>query len=160
MIIYDLMCGNAHRFEGWFRSGEEFQRQCAEAQLNCPHCGSAEVRRLPSAVAIGSAAGAEPPPLPRRQSAEQGAAGNAPSSPAATPLPGKTELALLYRQLVRTMHRMSEDVGPAFAEEARRMHHHETPERAIRGQATADECEALLDEGIAILPLPALPEEH
>jgi hypothetical protein len=33
------------------------------------------------------------------------------------------------------------------------MHHGEVPERAIRGQATADEAEQLLEEGIAVVPL-------
>ena len=37
------------------------------------------------------------------------------------------------------------------------MHHGETPERAIRGQASAQETSALLEEGIAVLPL-LLPE--
>ena len=51
----------------------------------------------------------------------------------------------------------TEDVGQRFAEEARRMHHGETEHRNIRGQASAEETEALLDEGIQIMPL-VLPE--
>ena len=38
------------------------------------------------------------------------------------------------------------DVGPRFAEEARRIHYGEAEERAIRGQATSDEAESLRDE--------------
>ena len=51
----------------------------------------------------------------------------------------------------------TEDVGPRFATEARRIHEGEAPERAIRGQATREETEALLDEGIPVLPLPLPP---
>ena len=34
------------------------------------------------------------------------------------------------------------------------MHHGEVQERAIRGQATLDEAMELLEEGIAVMPLP------
>ena len=51
----------------------------------------------------------------------------------------------------------TEDVGPRFAEEARRMHHGETPERHIRGQSTPQETRELLEEGIPVLPLPIPP---
>jgi len=48
----------------------------------------------------------------------------------------------------------TEDVGPQFAEEARKIHYGESEARHIRGQATREETEALLDEGIEVLPLP------
>ena len=44
-----------------------------------------------------------------------------------------------------------------FAEEARRMHYGETDERAIRGQATREEAQSLVEEGIAVMPLPVPP---
>ena len=48
----------------------------------------------------------------------------------------------------------TEDVGERFAEEARKMHYGESEERGIRGQATPAQTEELLDEGIAVMPLP------
>ena len=39
------------------------------------------------------------------------------------------------------------------------MHHGEVQDRAIRGQATAQEALQLLDEGIAVIPLPAAVKE-
>ena len=51
----------------------------------------------------------------------------------------------------------TEDVGSQFAEEARKIHYGEVKERGIRGQATREEADSLLDEGIAVVPLP-LPE--
>ena len=48
----------------------------------------------------------------------------------------------------------TEDVGTQFVSEARKMHYGETQERSIRGQATADETQELLEEGISVLPLP------
>jgi len=50
--------------------------------------------------------------------------------------------------------RSAENVGRHFPEEARKIHYEEAPARAIRGQASREETESLLEEGIAVLPLP------
>lgn len=51
----------------------------------------------------------------------------------------------------------TEDVGGAFAEEARRIHYREAPERHIRGTASAQEVDSLRDEGIDVVALPVPP---
>jgi hypothetical protein len=55
----------------------------------------------------------------------------------------------------------TEDVGERFAEEARRIHYKEVPERGIRGVATRSEAEALEQEGVRIMafPFPELAKE-
>jgi hypothetical protein len=58
---------------------------------------------------------------------------------------------------LRQMVSQTEDVGRSFPEQARRMHHGEVEPKAIRGEATLDEARALVEEGIAVLPLPSLP---
>jgi hypothetical protein len=55
---------------------------------------------------------------------------------------------------VRHLLANTEDVGERFADEARRIHYGEAPERGIRGQASEQEREALRDEGIEVMPLP------
>jgi len=67
-------------------------------------------------------------------------------------LPAALQAAWLH--LARKIVASTEDVGSQFAQEARRMHHGEVEERAIRGQATPDEAVQLLEEGIAVVPLP------
>jgi hypothetical protein len=62
-----------------------------------------------------------------------------------------------WLQMVRRVVASTEDVGERFAEEARRMHYGEAAERGIRGQASIEQTEELLDEGIAVLPLPLPP---
>lgn len=74
-------------------------------------------------------------------------------------MPAGTQVMALYKQLVQAIVSNSEDVGSSFAEEARKIHYNEAPERPIRGQATPDECEALRDEGIHVLSLPTVKEE-
>lgn len=91
---------------------------------------------------------------PSRPVAEDGSAHNSTAL-----MPAGTEVMALYRQLVRAIASSSEDVGASFADEARKIHYNEAPERPIRGQASPDECEALRDEGIHVLHLPTLKDE-
>lgn len=147
MIIYDLCCDNDHRFEGWFRSADDFTAQLDRRFVSCPQCDSHQVRRVPSAVAIGTSAAAAP-----------GVPSVALSGTAMMPA-GKQVMAL-YRQLIQAVVESCEDVGEAFVEEARKMHYNEAPERPIRGDASEEECEALRDEGIEVIRLPSIKDEE
>lgn len=141
MIIYDLCCDNDHRFEGWFQSSTDFDMQSERGLIRCPQCDTGDVRRVPSVIAIGG----------NREPAESGASAAAPVLNAVSATePIKT----LYHRLVSAVLSSTEDVGAGFAEEARRIHYQEAPERAIRGQATEQEFDALRDEGIDIIRLP------
>ena len=144
MIIFDLSCAHGHRFEGWFASGEEFARQQERALVNCPVCDDAHIERLPSArvsVPKGAARDNVPPAEP---SEERDTAGSA-----AVGLPADALTKL--REMVRN----TENVGRRFPEEARKIHYRETPARAIRGQASRDEAQALTEEGIDFASLPS-----
>ena len=140
MIVLDLCCNKDHRFEGWFASASAFEDQQVRNLVSCPVCASTTLRRLPSApyVHTGSVAAAPPPSTAAR-------AASAPTSPA-------TAAAVLQR--LRHMSRHAENVGERLPEEARRIHYGETEARDIRGQASTEDVEALLDEGIMVLPLP------
>jgi hypothetical protein len=134
MWVAELACEAGHRFEGWFASRDDFESQRGRGLVSCPTCGSGAVERCLSAPRLNL--GAAP--------AATAAAAPAPPAPPAVQL----------RQLLQMMRDGSEDLGHRFPEEARRIHAGDAPERAIRGQASGAELEALLDEGIAVLPLP------
>lgn len=150
MIIYDLNCDNNHQFEGWFQNAGAFETQLEDKLVCCPQCDSHNVRRVPSAVAIS---GHHTEPVEKA---------SAPSSSSASTalMPVGAQAMAIYRQLVEAIVSQSEDVGSSFAEEARKIHYNEAPERAIRGEATVDECDALRDEGINVLHLPPLKESE
>ena len=126
MKVFDLTCSAGHRFEGWFASAEQFATQSAQQAVRCPSCDSADVRREPSATRLNL--GSEP----------------------ATAMP--TEAAVMTH--LRELMAKTENVGPRFAEEARRIHYDEVPARAIRGTATDRERRDLHDEGIETFALP------
>ena len=76
------------------------------------------------------------------------------------PDPRAAALAEMLRQMRRHVEENAENVGPRFPEEARKIHYGETDARGIYGQASRDEVEALLDEGIEVHALPVLPEDR
>jgi len=144
MIVYELICAEEHRFEGWFASPEAFEHQRDSALLACPICSSASVARLPSARIRRGSPGGEVESAPASSGAKP-----APAAPAGAPAATVTLAGFIDHVL-----RNTEDVGARFAEEARRIHHEEAPRRGIRGTANREDAEALADEGIAVFPLP------
>lgn len=137
MKVLNLQCSHGHGFEGWFASEDDFQGQLARGLVECPLCGEQTVQKMPSAPRL-NLSGASEPAQPKRDVV---------AAPDAT-------LQAAWLKMVRHVMANTEDVGERFAEEARRIHYGETEERAIRGQASREETEALLEEGIGVLPLP------
>src|SRR5258707_3048788 len=152
MIVFDLLCAAGHPFEGWFASADDFASQKARSLLQCPTCGSAKVQRVPSASRFNLGA-AEP------KSAQ--AAKPAPGAPDRTPdMEGKDPFAIaqmLYSRMLDELLTKTEDVGKDFPAEARRIYYQEIPARAIRGQATQQEHDDLIDEGVPVARLPLRP---
>ena len=142
MIIFDLTCARAHRFEGWFASAEEIARQQVGGLLRCPVCDDDAVTVVPSAKVRVTKGATERSALPAPQPATDR------DEPMAAGLPA--ELVDKLRAIVRS----TENVGHRFPEEARKIHYEEVPARAIRGQASKEEAEALRDEGIEFTALP------
>ncbi|MBB5222274.1 hypothetical protein HNP73_002210 [Amaricoccus macauensis] len=131
MIRYALRCENAHSFESWFGSSADFDRLQAGGLVACAVCGSSAVVKELMAPSVATAAATERPL-------------STPASPA--------EQALT--ELRRKIEAESEDVGREFAREARRIHDGDAPARPIIGEARPAEAKALLDDGIAVAPLP------
>ena len=159
MIKYALHCDKGHGFESWFPSSASFETQAKRGLVDCPVCGSSRVEKQIMAPSV-RLKGADVPAGGIAVPADMSDAPMVPDQPVAM----MGEHALKLRQMMRDLHAHvtanTEDVGAKFADEARKIHYGETEERAIRGRATADEAEALHDEGIGFLPLPTLPEER
>ena len=135
MIVYELACTNEHRFEGWFASADDYARQQETSLLRCPLCDDAAIERRPSAnVQVGRTV------APVAERSDKVVAG------------GEAEAMKLLRRLIA----QTDNVGAAFPEEARKIHYDEAPQRAIRGQATREEADALREEGIEFMSLPSI----
>lgn len=152
MKVLDLHCTHGHAFEGWFASEDDFQDQLARDLLECPLCGDRSIAKLPSAPRLNlGAAASGSDTAPARG---DGARPAAPSDGAAVASLPPAALQAAWLHMVRRVMAQTEDVGERFTEEARRIHYGESEERGIRGQATHAQTEELLEEGIAVMPLP------
>lgn len=166
MKVYNLSCSFDHRFEGWFASEEDCVTQQANGMLTCPLCNSTAITRMPSAPHIAKSHTQSEAAQGKSSSTELALANPESKQPSKDDLVAvtRTDHAQLEAQVqaaflngMRELMSRSEDVGSAFAEEARKIHYKESPERSIRGHTTVDEAESLRDEGIEVLSLPALP---
>nr|WP_209003328.1 DUF1178 family protein [Stappia taiwanensis] len=178
-----MVCDAGHGFEGWFRNSADFETQSERGLLRCPVCGSDEVGKGLMAPAVSTARRREAlseagklPAAPQAEAPAQQAvvpagdnaapaAAPAPSVPVVRPEEGamaemRAEVLSRLRELKQAVMTSAEDVGTAFPEEARKIHYGETEKRGIYGSASPDDVESLIDEGIAVLPLPVLPEDR
>ena len=143
MKVFDLHCPLDHVFEGWLASEEDFRSQLDRGLVECPMCGSKELRKGLSAPRLNL--------------------GAPPAAAAPAPVPDEADrrklhaLQAAWLEVSRKIAAKTEDVGERFAEEASRMHKGEEPERPIRGQATPQQAMELLEEGVPVMPL-ALPK--
>ena len=160
MIHYRLLCENGHGFDGWFRDSAAFDEQASAGLLECPTCASTKVQRALMAPAIPkkgrpARARAEAPPEPPKPAAQ-------PAPPAPVPPPAMAarmpaELRAALAKLRAEVERTCDYVGPAFAEEARKIHRGESERRGIYGETSPEEAEALREEGVEFASVPWVP---
>ncbi|HTH98825.1 MAG TPA: DUF1178 family protein [Stellaceae bacterium] len=156
MIHYDLQCKNGHVFEAWFRSSSDFDTQAASGIVVCPHCQDTGITRALMAPNVAKKGNAKIEPMPRPSNET---AANPPVPQAADqPAPPEIAVRQALRALRQVVEKNFEHVGSRFAEEARKIHYGETDARAIYGDTTPEQAEALADEGIAVSSIPWLRE--
>jgi hypothetical protein len=169
MKVLDLQCSQGHSFEGWFGSQDDYDAQRARGLVTCPVCNDSEILKMLSAPRLNLGHGVAPESLRNPTPASTAPAGTAKekaapagvettvatqalAAPADTHTLQQVQAAML--NMLRQVMANTEDVGPQFAEEARKIHYGESEERSIRGHATREETEALLEEGIEVMSLP------
>ena len=131
MIVYTLKCSKGHAFEGWFKDSAAFDAQAADGKLVCPLCNSRKVEKAPMAPAVAG------------------------TKKAALTAPEELrKMRQFMTGLRKHVLENAENVGPRFAEEARKIHYGEIEERPIYGEATVKEAVELVEEGVDVAPLP------
>ncbi|MET0366043.1 MAG: DUF1178 family protein [Sphingobium sp.] len=151
MIVFDLKCSRSHIFEAWFGSSEDYEGQKARGLVSCPLCGDRSVEKAAMAPAVAAKGN-------QRSEPERPVETEAQSRAVATM--GAEETAKLHaviEKLAEVQSQLLENsswVGNAFADKARAMHYGDEPMASIHGTANMDEAQALVEEGIAVAPLP------
>jgi hypothetical protein len=136
MIRYALTCDHDHDFEGWFASSTDYDDQQGRGLLECPMCASKSVRKQIMAPAVsGTKRTLRETPPAKMQAMMMEAAG----------------------RIRAHVEENFDDVGDAFASEARAIHEGKAEDRGIYGQATPLEVRELVEDGVPIAPLPPEP---
>lgn len=143
MIRYALRCDQKHQFDGWFRSSAGFEDLRDNGQVACVYCGSVTVDRALMAPAIPA----------ERQPAQRAEGAPGPDAAIAEEAVG-TRVERSLAELRQYVDANSDYVGLRFVKEARAMHEGRSPERAIHGEARADEARKLIEDGVKVVPLP------
>ncbi len=140
MIVYELACICGATFEGWFQDRSDFDNQRAASFLECPQCGSRDIRKILSPTRFQSAGSAEAPPLSE--------------CPTGSVSPAEVEKALATLQ--KFVEENFEDVGADLAKESLKIRYGVAEQRNIRGVTTEPEEQELKEEGIHLLKIPML----
>jgi len=158
MIRYALVCDHRHEFEVWFNNSADYDKQAKRGLVACPVCESTNVNKAIMAPAISSARKRKSAPsaVPDAIAPSASQAGNA---PVAMLSPQETEFRAKLKELRDHLTKNADNVGKKFPDEARKMHYGEFEHRSIYGEASAEDAEKMLDEGIEFHPLPVLPDE-
>ena len=147
MILYQLRCGKDHEFEAWFKDGQTCERQLARKTIECPICGNRKVAKALMAPRIGASEKNQPANLPAKP-------------PAQSQQPMSVMAAAMRQHLQEVRAKVEENcdyVGGKFPEEARKIHYGEAEARGIYGEATDQQHQELIEEGVEVARIPWLP---
>ena len=136
MIRFSLHCDKDHEFEGWFRSNDDFDSQAEKGLVTCPSCGSSKVGKALMAPSVSTGWQKEKIAI------------------------AMSEMAKEMKEMVKKVRENADYVGAEFAEQARKIHFGEAEARGIYGEATPEDVEALLEDGVDVMPLPVFPEDR
>ena len=126
MIRYALSCDLDHAFEAWFGASADYDDQEARGLLECPVCASRSVSKQIMAPSVSGTK----------------ARGGQPNQ------------AMMLEALRTHVEQTFDDVGDAFASEARAIHEGRSEKRDIYGQATGKDVVELVRDGVPIAPMP------
>jgi hypothetical protein len=142
MIVFDLKCLDlGHVFEAWFGSTDDYEDQRRRGLVQCPLCGTERIEKAVMAPRVGA----------KGNQAVQAVADEGLS------VSSDPEVKAMLAAVVEMQKKLLENssyVGDRFAEEARAIHLGEADGRPIHGRATREQAESLIEEGIAVAPLP------
>lgn len=144
MIQYSLKCANGHSFDSWFQSAGAFETLQKGGHLVCDTCGDSKIEKAIMAPRVSTA---------RKKS-------NVPAIPEPEALVATQpdeKMQQLLTEMKQHVEANSTYVGATFADEARKQHLGDAPERPIYGEAKPEDAKALLEDGVPVLPLPFTP---
>ena len=158
MIKYQLkckssFCSNEKEFDGWFKSIEAYENQKLQNLINCPICGSDNVVK---SLTTPSLKINKNKTLDNKNKQYKNLKNNVNFSANENP----DNISTLLRTLKKEVQKNSTFVGYEFVSQVRSMKEGKIKEKPIHGQATNKEIQELSDEGIDVVNIPWISDDH
>jgi hypothetical protein len=152
MILFDLKCAaDGLVFETWFANSQAYEDQARRGLLMCPHCGGSDVSKAVMAPNVAAKTNQRPSGPPATIMTN-------------TPEPVEKLKALMAKIATEQAAALKDStwVGKDFERQARAMDAGEIDQSGIHGQATPDQARAMVEDGLAVMPLliPIIPPEE
>ena len=160
MIKYKLKCkskycSDKNEFDGWFQNIEAFENQMSTGLINCPICGSHNIIKLLATPNVKKVKSQNSKNVKIENdtiasNSEKNFLGNE----------NKKNITTILRTIKKEIQKNSTFVGDEFVSKARSMKEGEITERSIHGHGTKKEIQELRDEGIDVINIPWIPDDH
>ena len=155
MIKYQLKCKsgfclNEKEFDGWFQSIEAYEKQKLQRLINCPICGSDEIVKSLTTPNLKINKNKISVDIDKNLKNKSKFLANETSE----------NISTLLRTLKKEIQKNSTYVGNEFVSQVRSMKEGKIKEKPIHGQGTNKEIQELRDEGIDVVNIPWISEDH
>ena len=160
MIKYKLKCKSIYcseqnEFDGWFQSIETFENQMQSGLISCPICGDDNIIKLLATPNVRKSK-----PKIFKNIEFQNASGVSNSEKSYLGNEKIKNITTMLRTIKKEIQKNSMFVGDEFVSKARSMKEGEIKERPIHGHGTKKEVQELRDEGIDVVNIPWIPDDH
>ena len=155
LLCKSLYCSNQNSFDGWFQNIEAFQNQKSNGLILCPLCGSDDIiKSLTTPSFRLSKVKSTDTEVEQKEVDDKNLRKPVRSNDQTI------DISILLRAIKKEIKKNSEFVGDDFVKEVRSMQVDKTKERSIYGHGTKKEIEELKDEGVDVLNVPWVPDDH
>ena len=160
MIKYKLKCKSIYcseqnEFDGWFLSIDEFENQMQSGLINCPICGDDNIIKLLATPNVRKSK-----PKISKNIEFQNASGVSNSEKSYIGNDKIKNITTMLRTIKKEIQKNSMFVGDEFVSKARSMKEGKVKVRPIHGHGTKKEVQELRDEGIDVVNIPWIPDDH
>ena len=160
MIKYKLKCksiycSDQNEFDGWFQSIEAFENQMQSGLINCPICGDDNIIKLLATPNVRKSK-----PKISKNIEFQNALGVSNSEKSYLGNEKIKNITTMLRTIKKEIQKNSMFVGDEFVSKARLMKEGKIKEKPIHGHGTKKEVQELRDEGIDVVKIPWIPDDH
>ena len=158
MIKYQLkcrsnICSDEKEFDGWFKSIEAYEKQKLQKLINCPICGSDKVEKLLTAPSLKNNKN-------KTSDIKDKQFKNSKNNETFLGNIDSNHISTLLRTLKKEVQKNSTFVGNEFVSKVRSMKEGKIKEKPIHGHGTNKEIKELRNEGIDVINIPWISDDH